>query len=146
MKRILILLAIFCSVLSVKAQIPGASSAPGIVGRISGNVIDSVTKETMPYSTISLYRSTGRSPLNGVLTDDKGNFKLDNVKPGIYRIEVSFVGYPTKVINNVETTLSKPDKNLGTIVVSSSRKKLDEVQVVGAKSLIENRIDKIVYN
>jgi len=143
MKRILILIAIFCSVLSAKAQLGGGST---IVGRISGSVIDSVTKETMPYTTVALFRSTGKSPLNGVLTDDKGSFKIDNVKPGTYRVEITFVGYPTKVVNNITTTLSKPDKALGTVVISPSAKTLKEVQVTGAKALIENRIDKIVYN
>jgi len=144
MKRLITLIAIFCSVLSAKAQLGGG--APTIVGRISGTVIDSVTKEAMPYTTISIFRSTGKSPLNGVLTDDKGVFKLNDVKPGNYRIEVSFVGYPTKVVNNITTTLSKPDKALGTIFVSPGAKALKEVQVTGAKSLIENRIDKIVFN
>jgi outer membrane receptor protein involved in Fe transport len=143
MKRILILIAIFCSVLSAKAQLGGGST---IVGRISGSVIDSVTKETMPYTTVALFRSTGKSPLNGVLTDDKGSFKIDNVKPGTYRVEITFVGYPTKVVNNITTTLSKPDKALGIVVISPSAKTLKEVQVTGAKALIENRIDKIVYN
>jgi len=144
MKRIILPLLIFCIALSAKAQIPGGGST--IVGRISGTVIDSVTKEAMSYTTIALFRSTGRSPLNGVLTDDKGNFKIDNVKPGTYRIEVSFIGYPTKVVNNVITTLSKPDKALGTVLIAPSAKALNEVKVSGAKSLIENRIDKIVYN
>lgn len=149
MKRLIILLTILVSVVSAKAQFvagAGASGSSAIVGRISGTVIDSVTKETMPYTTISLFRNTGKSPLNGVLTDDKGNFKINNVHPGTYRIEVSFVGYPTKIISNVITTPSKPDKALGTVVVRPSSKALKQVEVTGAKSLIENRIDKIVYN
>jgi len=148
MKRILTLIIIFCSFLSANAQIGGGApaAAPAIVGRISGNVIDSVTKQPMDYTTITLFRATGKSPLTGMLTDEKGNFKLDNVKPGTYRLEITFVGYPTKVVNNVITTLSKPDKNLGTILVKPGSKKLDEVNITGAKSLIENRIDKIVYN
>jgi len=148
MKRILTLIIIFCSFLSVKAQIGGGApaAAPAIVGRISGNVIDSVTRQPMDYTNINLFRATGKSPLNGLLTDEKGNFKFDNIKPGTYRIEISFVGYPTKVVNDITTTLSKPDKNLGTILVPPGTKKLAEVQITGAKSLIENRIDKIVYN
>src|ERR1700744_5545170 len=115
MKRIIILIAIFCSVLSAKAQVGLAGGGSNIVGRISGTVIDSVTKETMPYTTVALFRATGKSPLNGVLTDDKGVFKIDGVKPGSYRVEITFVGYPTKIVGNIVTTLSKPDKALGTI-------------------------------
>ena len=148
MKRLIILFAILGSFISVKAQFVqgGATGANAAVGRISGSVIDSVTKEPMPYTTISVFRATGRSPLNGVLTDDKGNFKIDGVHPGAYRLEVSFVGYPTKVINNVTTTPSKLDKNLGVIVVAPSARALKTVEVTGAKALIENKIDKIVYN
>jgi len=149
MKRLILLITIFCSVLSAKAQFGAGAAATGasaIVGRISGTVIDSVTKEAMPYTTISIFRATGKAPLNGVLTDDKGAFKMDNVHPGTYRIEVSFVGYPTKVIRDVITTPSKPDKNMGTVVVAPSQRKLKEVQVTGQKALIENHIDKIVYN
>ncbi|MDB5108981.1 MAG: TonB-dependent receptor, partial [Mucilaginibacter sp.] len=147
MKRIIILITIFCSILSAKAQmVAGTGGGSALVGRISGTVIDSVTRQPMEYTTISIFRSTGKAPINGVLTDTKGNFKLDNVHPGVYRIEVSFVGYPTKVVNNVTTTPSKLDKNMGAILVSPSSKALKEVQVTGSKALVENRIDKIVYN
>src|ERR1700761_7386763 len=98
MKRVVILIAIICSVLSVKAQVGLGGGGATTVGRISGTVIDSVSKETMPYTTVALFRNTGTSPLNGVLTDDKGVFKIDGVKPGTYRIEITFVGYPTKKI------------------------------------------------
>src|ERR1700744_6322334 len=137
MKRILILFAIFCSVISAKAQVGLGGGGSSIVGRISGSVIDSVTKETMPYTTVALFRNTGTSPLNGVLTDDKGVFKIDGVKPGTYRIEITFVGYPTKKITNIVTTLSKPDKALGTVFVSPSAKTLKDVEVTGVKALVE---------
>ena len=83
MKHLLIFFTIFCSFLSAKAQFGAGAAAAGstIVGRISGIVIDSATKQPMPYTTISIFRATGKSPLNGVLTDDKGVFKMDNVHP-----------------------------------------------------------------
>ncbi len=145
MKRIILLIAIICSVISAKAQF-GAGGTPAITGRISGTVIDSLTKQPMDYATVSLYRSTGKSPITGMLTDEKGNFKLDNIHPGSYRIEVSFMGYPTKVVNGIETTPSKPDKNAGIIYVAPSTKTLKEVAIAGTTPLIENHIDKLVYN
>ncbi len=146
MKRIILLIIIIiCSVISVKAQF-GVGGGSTIVGRISGTVIDSVTQKPVDYATITLFRSTGKSPVSGILADEKGNFKLDNIHPGKYRIEVSFLGYATKVINPVETTPSKPDKSLGNVIVRSSAKALNEVTVASSTPLIENRIDKIVYN
>lgn len=145
MKRIVVLITIFCSVLSAKAQM-GVGGGASVTGRISGTVTDSISGKPLDYATVSLYRSGGKAPLNGVLTDGKGNFKLDNIKPGNYKLAISFIGYPTKTIDPVTTTPSKPDKNVGTIVVAPSAKALKEVTVTGKQSLVESRIDKIVFN
>jgi outer membrane receptor protein involved in Fe transport len=144
MKRILLLFTIFCSVLSAKAQM-GVGGGSTIVGRISGTVIDSISGKPLDYATVSIFRSGGKVPLNGVLTDSKGGFKLE-IKPGNYKLAISYIGYPTKVIDPVLTTGSKPDKNLGSIVVSPGAKALKEVVIKGTTPLVESRIDKIVFN
>ncbi|MDB4920033.1 MAG: TonB-dependent Receptor Plug Domain protein [Mucilaginibacter sp.] len=100
----------------------------------------------MDYASVGLYRSGGKAPITGVITDEKGNFKLDNVKPGNYKLVISFIGYPSKTIDPVLTTASKPDKNLGAVLISPGAKLLNEVKVTGQASLVENHIDKIVYN
>lgn len=147
MKRIYLILFLLCAAVAVKAQVGlGGGGGSSIVGRISGTVIDSLTKKPLDYATVSIYRSGGTAPMNGVLTDEKGNFKIDNVKAGSYKIGVSFIGYPTKFIDPVVTSLSKPDANMGQILVAPSSKALKEVTVTGQASLVENRIDKIVYN
>ncbi|WP_462264603.1 TonB-dependent receptor [Mucilaginibacter sp.] len=147
MKRIFTLIAIFCIALSAKAQFGiGGGGGSTTVGRISGTVIDSVTKKPLDYATISLFRSGGKAPLNGVITDAKGNFKLDNIKAGSYKITIGFIGYNTKTIDPVTTTPGKPDANVGRILISPNSRALKEVVVAGKTSLVENRIDKIVYN
>ncbi|WP_158825003.1 outer membrane beta-barrel family protein [Mucilaginibacter lacusdianchii] len=145
MKRIFTLLALLCAFMAAHAQIPGGGGS-SITGKISGTVVDSVTKKPLDYATISIFRSGGKAPLNGVLTDEKGKFSLNNIAPGKYKIAVSFIGYPTKVIDPVETTPGKPDNNMGTVVIAPSSRALKEVVVAGQASLVENRIDKIVYN
>jgi outer membrane receptor protein involved in Fe transport len=144
MKRIILLLAIFCSVLSARAQFGGGGST--ITGKISGTVVDSITKKPLEYATVSIFRSGGKAPINGVLTDEKGSFKLNNMPAGKYKITVTFIGYPSKTFDPVETTLSKPDNNMGTVILAPSAKSLSQVNVVGEKSIIETKIDKIVYN
>src|ERR1700748_1168632 len=115
MKRFYILIAILCTFITANAQFGGGST---IVGRISGTLVDSLTKKPMDYASVGLYRSGGKSPITGVITDEKGNFKLDNVKPGSYKLSITFIGYPAKVIDPIITTDAKPDKNLGVIPVS----------------------------
>src|SRR3954469_21476479 len=119
MKQTVLLIIIFCASITARAQysVGGGSS---IKGRISGNIIDSLTKKPVDYATVSLFKSGAKTPINGVLTDEKGNFKLDNIRAGKYKITVSFIGYPTKTFDPVETTASKPDNNMGTLVVAPS--------------------------
>jgi len=143
MKRFITLILFFGSIISAKAQFGGGTT---IVGKISGTVIDSATKQPMPYTTVAIYHTGGHAPITGALTDDKGNFKLDNLHPGVYKLTFAFIGYPTKTVDGVTTTLSKPDKNMGIILVGSSAKDLKEVSITATTPLIENKIDKIVYN
>lgn len=144
MRRFYIFLAILFCTISAKAQFGGGGSS--IVGRISGTIIDSVTKKPMDYTSVGLYHSGGKSPITGVLTDAKGVFKLDNVHPGTYKIVISFIGYPSKTVDQIITTDAKPDKNLGNILLQPSIKALKEVVIQGQAAVVENKIDKLVYN
>ncbi len=146
MKRFYIIIAIFCCFATAANAQFGAGGGSTTVGKISGTLIDSVTKKPMDYASVGLYHSGGKSPMTGVVTDEKGNFKLDGVKPGSYKLVITFIGYPSKTIDPVVTTDSKPDKNLGQVLVSPGQKVLKEVTVTGQKALVENHIDKLVYN
>jgi outer membrane cobalamin receptor len=143
MKRFYILISILFIAITANAQLGGGSS---VVGKISGVVVDSVTKKPLDYATIAVFRSKGKVPLNGAVTDGKGAFKLNDMKVGKYKVVISFIGYPSKTIDPVETTPSKPDFNMGTILVAPSGKTLSAVNVVGEKPVIETHIDKIVFN
>ena len=145
MKQLFTLITILTISLAAKAQFVMPAGGSTTVGRVSGTVVDSLTKKPLDYATVTLFGAT-KTPVTGGLTDDKGSFKLDNVKPGTYRIEISYVGYPTKTVSGIETTAAKPDKNLGNVIVAPSAKSLSEVSVTGVRALVENRIDKIVYN
>ena len=143
MKRFFTLITILFLATTVKAQLGGGG---GVVGRISGTVIDSVTHKPCPDASVAIYRSGGKVPNNGVLTDEKGVFKLNEVKNGKWKIVISFFGYPSKTIDPVITTPEKPDANLGTIIFSPSKQTLKEVKIVASAPIIETRVDKIVYN
>jgi outer membrane receptor protein involved in Fe transport len=68
------------------------------------------------------------------------------VAPGNYKLTITFLGYQTKMLSPVTTTPGKPDLNLGKIILSPLTTALKEVAVTGQAALIENRVDKVVYN
>lgn len=139
----LLFIGIFISSIAL-AQVPAGGTT--ITGKINGIIIDSLTQKPVDYATVSLGRSGSTKNTNGSLTDDKGAFKIDNIAPGKYRVTISFLGYQSKTIDPVTTTLQKPDLNLGRIILSPNMNALSEVVIQGQAAVVENKIDRIVYN
>lgn len=147
MKRILLVCLGLMIILGAKAQFPGmgGSTAPKITGRITAIIIDSLTKQPIDYATVSLIKIKDNKAVNGGVTDEKGKITLQNVAPDEYKLSIGFIGYGNKTIL-VATTPSKPDNNLGSIVLAPTSNTLKEVNIEGKKNVIENKIDRMVYN
>jgi len=57
-------------------------------GSIEGTIKDGVTEEILPFTSVQL---AGTSL--GTITDELGNYMLNNVAPGNYTLRISFLGY-----------------------------------------------------
>ena len=147
MKKILLLSITLLFILTAKAQFPGMGgpAKPSVLGRISVTVIDSATQKPIEYASISLTKTKDNKPVNGGVTDEKGKLTLQNIAPEEYKLAIGFMGYKTKSVI-VKTTPEKPDLNVGTLAISGTANTLSTVTVEGKKSIIENKIDRMVYN
>ena len=146
LKNLLAFLTLLIS-LNANAQFGGfGNSGPKIKGKISGVVMDTSTNQVVGFATISLRKAGRTKIINGTLSEDNGSFSFTDVNPGKYDLEISFIGYKEKVIASVETTKKKPDNNIGTIFLQPTDYLLDEVEVTAKRALIENKVDKIVFN
>jgi len=67
------------------------------------------------------------------------------VPVGDYLISISFVGYATKFFK-VQLTDQNKDINLGNISLSPLPTMLKTVEVTGQKQLVEEKVDRLVYN
>jgi ferric enterobactin receptor len=123
----------------------GGAAKPTVTGRVVAVILDSVTKKPIDYASISLLNAKDSKSVNGAVTDNKGKVVLQNVSPNEYKLSVGFMGYKTKTLL-LKTTPEKPDYNAGTIYLSSVAGNLKEVEITGQKALIENKVDKLVYN
>ena len=121
-------------------------NGPSITGKITGRVLDTLSKEAVGFATIVLLKPEEKKEVNGNITDDDGKFKLAEVKLGTYDLQLSFIGYKTRIYRRITLTPKKPDINLGDLYLVADDVLLDAVEVVEEASVIENRIDKIVYN
>jgi len=144
----IIFLLVFSFTAQLSAQFGGFSGkkGPSIKGKITGEIIDSTSAIPVGFATISLKRPGKEKIVDGVLSDDNGKFKLADIKNGKYDVEISFLGYRAKILRDVEVTLKDPDNDLGKIMLAPDNVILDEVQITEKRSLIENKVDKIVFN
>jgi len=115
-------------------------------GQLSGKVVDSVTKAPVSYATISVFKQGSASPFNGVVTSDDGGFTINNIPLGDYKVVIDFIGYTKKTIAHALVTKSNPNLSLGTIMLASTQNQLKTVEVVAKAPIVENKIDKMVYN
>lgn len=127
--------------------VPGEGAPPrpeaALKGTLRGLLRDSLTKEPLPYVTVSLYR--GEKLVAGALSDEKGAFTLQDVPVGRYRLRIQPLGYaPTEKI--VETTPLRPDQNLGTLYLTETGIELAAVEIQADRNPIEYQPEKIVYS
>lgn len=113
-------------------------------GSISGVVIDSASNKPVDYATITLLEAGQTKTINGALTDDKGRFTVKDVPYGNYHILVNFIGYQQKEIKAI--SLKSATLNVGSVALAQSTTNLSAVEITAEKPLIENKIDRLVFN
>ncbi|MFD2514762.1 outer membrane beta-barrel protein [Pontibacter locisalis] len=138
---------------NVAGQAAGATKAPVTTqpiakgeGKISGIIQDEVTKAPVEFASVALVNKGTGKIVNGSTTDSKGRFSIAEVAPGQYKLTISFVGYESMAVDNVLVEKGKDDVNVGTVTLKSSTKALSEVIITGERPLIEDKVDRMVYN
>jgi outer membrane receptor protein involved in Fe transport len=113
---------------------------------ISGKVFDKSTREPLEYATISIINKQSGKTITGTVADVKGVFSISNIPFDTYQVNIEFIGYEKTTLDNIVLSVEKRSVSIGTIFLSSSTHNLESVTVVGDKPVVENKIDKIVYN
>ncbi len=135
MKRVYTFSLLFFVVLQIQAQ----------HSTISGTVIDSLTRKPVEFANVALSTVSSTAPIDGTTCDANGAFALSKVSAGHYLVTISFIGFDSKRLTVVVGD-GRADVALGEIVISPTPQVLEAVTVEGQKALIEERVDRMVYN
>ena len=114
--------------------------------KIIGRVIDSLSSTPIEYATITLFVQGEKRAMNGATTDHSGRFTINDVKEGSYQILVESIGFKPYTINNVALNRKRVVFDIKTISLAKKSQLLQSVTVTAPHDLIENKIDKIVFN
>ncbi|HWJ90674.1 MAG TPA: TonB-dependent receptor [Flavisolibacter sp.] len=114
-------------------------------GTVSGRITDS-TQRPLEGATIFLVSGAKGTPLKTALSDDKGGFVLEHIKPGNYKLIISMTGYNKDSSVTVALNEEKKDVNVGTVKLVSLPQNLQGVTVTAQRPPVERKIDRTVVN
>ena len=115
-----------------------------VFGQLTGKVVDG--DFPLEYATATLFSTTDKALVAGVVTDSKGVFKIVSIKNGAYYLEVSFIGFEKKIIKDILVKNRNTPINLGTIALVSGENQLSNVVVQNEKRNVVNKIDRQIYD
>jgi len=146
LRRYFIVLLILILMIMTKAYSQDKPQKILMPGAITGLVLDSELKVPLEYANIVLYDKANKAQITGTITNPNGIFQLTEIKPGIYTLEVSFMGYYASTIDTVKIVPGQAGIDLGTIFLEEAVLGLDGLEVTAEKPPIEFKIDKKVVN
>ena len=127
----------------------GGSEEVKIYGKINGTVKDKDTKLALSYASVTLLQDLGpdnqSSIIDGTITNEKGYFVFENLEIGDYRVEITYNGYLSQVLD-CAITGKKLNTNLKNISLETDTYLLNNINLSTEAPIYENKIEKIVYN
>jgi outer membrane receptor protein involved in Fe transport len=113
--------------------------------RISGRILEK-SGEPVPYATAVLLTAENKNQIAGAVADAEGRFIISGFKNGNYVLQTAFMGFNPVTSPPFEITDAKKSVNFGNITLEEEAVNLQEVTVMGQRSLIEEKVDRTIYN
>ncbi len=115
-------------------------------GKVTGVIVDADEGSPLPSANITLHYQNDSSLVNGISSDPKGEFLLNNLTEGKYYLKISYIGYANKFVPNITVSQEHSLYNAGTIKMGKNTVELQEARVIGEKASEELHLDKKVIN
>jgi hypothetical protein len=87
-----------------------------VCAQISGTIIEFDESLPLDYATAALFHEEDNRLQTGVITNQEGFFEIKKIPNGRYYLELSFIGYSTKTVKNLE--LSKNQKFINSLITN----------------------------
>ena len=110
--------------------------------QITGKVKESSNDKMIPYATVSLL-SSDSTVVTGCISNSDGVFTLKNIKSGKYILNASFLGYDKR---SFELDVQQNSVDVGTVELTESLYKLEDVVVTGNRPFVSQQSDRYVVN
>ena len=142
--RSVLLLLLGTITFMASAQRPGGGGARPVV-RVYGRVIDASTKKGVEFATVNLLAAAKDSTVSGALAEENGDFAMDAVPAGAYRLRVASLGYTT-LEKQVTVVAGNAEQDLGNLMFEPAATMLKPAEVTAERAQSQLQVDRRVYN
>lgn len=132
--KFILLIGLFCI---AESALAGVNK-----GNITGKVIDKISNQPIPYAAVTLGMLPDTTVKKSAQTDDKGNYKFDQVADGHYVVSAYMVGYGRK--HSKPLVCKQNSIKVETLTMENTV--IQEVTVNGKRPEIELKADRTVLN
>ena len=112
--------------------------------KVDGNILDSLD-QAIELASVVLLQAQDSVMAGFSITNKDGKFQIDDIKPGIYLINASFLGY-RDYNKKIEIAGDEENISLGNLMMSESSSLMDEVTISTTHVPIKIKKDTIEYN
>lgn len=112
---------------------------------IVGEIQDHQTGSAVYGATVSVLAKEDSSLVNGSVTKENGEFKVEGLQPGDYLVRVTYVGYEP-LYQQRQISQDQPEKDLGVLKIRSGDEELDEVTVEAERERVTQKSGRTIYN
>lgn len=109
-------------------------------------VLQDENAQPIDLGVVSLFSAKDSSLVKSAFSDQRGQTLIEDVKPGSYYIRIYKLGYQQTHSGDVLISENNTRIDLGTMVLKSSVKELNEATVKAQKPFIETTLDRVIVN
>jgi hypothetical protein len=121
-----------------------------VYSSVSGQTLTGQVRESerkpLPFANVLLLSSRDSSLVKGVISDEAGNYAIENVRPGTYLLLASMVGYQKLYAFSVTIAAGQTIQPVPPLMLLPETKQLSEVTVTAKRPFVEQQTDRIVVN
>lgn len=123
-----------------------SSEKEKVTSRVTGRILEKSSGDPVPYATVALINVETEQSIAGAVADAEGRFVVTGFRNGTYRLQSSMMGYNSYTSSDIQVTDSNKVINLGDLSLEEEAVGLQEVTVMGQRSLVEEKVDRTIYN
>ncbi len=113
-------------------------------GQVSGRVGD-VDSKPISFATVALLTYADSTVAGSAMVSDTGTFRIENIKPGKYKLRVRAIGYQVYQSEVFEIVVGQA-KDLGRLIMKQAGTQLGEVVISASKPQVQQTAEGLTVN